>query len=529
MDVNGTTRVGGVFSSEANYTSITEGLVAHYPLNEGTGDVSDRSKSAVGAKSLTNCSHTTIKGYACIDFPDSSNGEYINLGNPNALQFTSAGFTTSAWVHLDAGRDYGGIINKTNINGVYTYMCCVMADGRMSTYNNSAWYHSTAGDVPLGKWTLLTYSWDGTNLRQYANGVLKSTSAISFTNNTAHVVTIGSWYEVNSSYDINGQIRDARIWNQGLSSQEVMALYKSTHNFNDHLYVDANTGYVGIGTTVPTAKLESWGAAAGSAFKALTLTNDARPSSTLTGTGVKIEFNTADAQEGPSTTAFIQAKHTAETFNASAVLQFSAGNSANIHQTIQSDGNVGIGTTSASRLLDVNGTAYFRDDIYFGNTVLNPASGFATQTGMGWDKSTGEVQISSTTSPLQLGRHGSTGPILVCRYESVVKATLDTSGDLSIAGTLSESSSIAIKENVETYSPSLENISKMRPVRFNKKKSTKKEVGLVAEELAEMFPELVETDEKGNPSGVNYSRAVAVLLHGFKELYKEVKELKEKI
>ena len=106
---------------------------------------------------------------------------------------------------------------------------------------------------------------------------------------------------------------------------------------------------------------------------------------------------------------------------------------------------------------------------------------------------------------------------------------LRVQGDVYISGTLTEASSLGIKENIETYSPSLEKINKMRPVRFNKKKSKKKEVGLVAEELAEMFPELVETDEKGNAVGVNYSRAVAVLLHGFKELYKEVKELKEKI
>ena len=196
---------------------------------------------------------------------------------------------------------------------------------------------------------------------------------------------------------------------------------------------------------------------------------------------------------------------------------------------ILGDGNVGIGTDNPSKLLDVNGTAYFRDDIYFGNTVLNPASGFSNQTGMGWDKSTGELQIASSTTVLELGRHSSTGTIFSCRYGSFQKASIDTSGNMSLAGTLTESSSIAIKENVETYSPSLENISKMRPVRFNKKKSKKKEVGLVAEELAEMFPELVETDSDGNPSGVNYSRAVAVLLHGFKELYKEVKELKEKI
>ena len=106
---------------------------------------------------------------------------------------------------------------------------------------------------------------------------------------------------------------------------------------------------------------------------------------------------------------------------------------------------------------------------------------------------------------------------------------LNVQGNVYISGTLTEASSLGIKENVETYTPSLEIINKLRPVRYNKKKSKKKEVGLVAEELAEMFPELVERDEKGNPSGVNYSRAVAVLLHGFKELYKEVKELKEKI
>ena len=69
----------------------------------------------------------------------------------------------------------------------------------------------------------------------------------------------------------------------------------------------------------------------------------------------------------------------------------------------------------------------------------------------------------------------------------------------------------------------------MRPVKYNKKRGGKKEIGLIAEELVEMFPELVEMDKDGKPSGVNYTRAVAVLLHGFKELYKEVKELKEKI
>ena len=567
-------------------------------------------------------------------------------------------------------------------------------------------------------------------------------------------------------------------------------------------------GKVGIGTSAPTAKLESWGAAAGSVFKALTLTNDARPSSTLTGTGVKIEFNTADAEEGPSTTAFIQAKHTAETFNASAVLQFSAGNTGAIHQTIQSDGNVGIGDpapdaklrvyggdvklsysagsnpftlraindafwmigdgaatqdwvmsksyahdyafhfkytpgttgagagimkigqqsknhanythgitafytnglermriaangaiqfnsygsgthtgTSAYKLsvdssgniietdigagaVDGAGTAGYipkwTDSDTIGDSIMSGTSSTITVTNAagGWNTGLVSINTNADSSPSMILLHkqsaspadndyiggfafkgrnsanqdhnyveqwaiatditdgsesskwhigtwgsgteypntlvaregevgiGTGSPVglldvystgsdpMIVRSTSTSRATLsirsgstgdaqvrfqnsaaskwtigndggdsnkfkiavgsgafaaseaviiDTSGNLSILGTLTEASSLTIKENIETYSPSLEMISKIRPVRFNKKKSKKKEVGLVAEELAEMFPELVETDSDGKPSGVNYSRAVAVLLHGFKELYKEVKELKEKI
>ena len=106
---------------------------------------------------------------------------------------------------------------------------------------------------------------------------------------------------------------------------------------------------------------------------------------------------------------------------------------------IMHDGNVGIGTTSPTRLLDVNGTSYFRDDIYFGNTVLNPASGFNTQIGMGWDKSTGQFQIAaSSTTALQVGRITTAGVIQQWRYAGTVVASLESSGQVrSLSGAVS--------------------------------------------------------------------------------------------
>jgi hypothetical protein len=106
---------------------------------------------------------------------------------------------------------------------------------------------------------------------------------------------------------------------------------------------------------------------------------------------------------------------------------------------------------------------------------------------------------------------------------------LKVGGNGYFSGTLTEASSLAIKENIENFTPSIDKINKIRPVKYNKKGSDKKEIGLIAEELEELFPELVEKDENGNPSGVNYSRAVTVLLGGFKELYKELQEIKKRI
>ena len=107
---------------------------------------------------------------------------------------------------------------------------------------------------------------------------------------------------------------------------------------------------------------------------------------------------------------------------------------------------------------------------------------------------------------------------------------LTYSGNAVFGGTITENSSIALKENVFDLNTTLEKISKVRPVKYNKKVSKdKKEIGLIAEELALIFPELVENDENGNPTSVNYTRAVTVLFDGFKQMYKELKEIKEKI
>jgi len=111
----------------------------------------------------------------------------------------------------------------------------------------------------------------------------------------------------------------------------------------------------------------------------------------------------------------------------------------------------------------------------------------------------------------------------------IQRLTLDYLGNLTIGGALTESSSIKLKENVETSEGNLEKVVNLRPVTYNKIGSQTTELGLIAEEVATVYPEFVQYDESGEPVGVNYSRLTAALIGAVKELTNQVQELNKKI
>jgi hypothetical protein len=134
-----------------------------------------------------------------------------------------------------------------------------------------------------------------------------------------------------------------------------------------------------------------------------------------------------------------------------------------------------------------------------------------------------------------------TEPIYVRQYTGVFSSLTRTAtlldgagntsfpGNLNIGGFLTESSSLKLKENVETSEGNLEKVVNLRPVTYNKIGSQTTELGLIAEEVAEVYPEFVQYDENGEPIGVNYSRLTAALIGAVKELTNQVQELNKKI
>ena len=97
--------------------------------------------------------------------------------------------------------------------------------------------------------------------------------------------------------------------------------------------------------------------------------------------------------------------------------------------------------------------------------------------------------------------------------------------DLTVQGDITSVSDMRTKENIATIEHGLEIVESLRGVRYNKIGNEDKHVGVIAQEVEEVLPEVVKTDDKGMKS-VDYGKMVGVLIEAIKDLKAELDELK---
>ena len=86
------------------------------------------------------------------------------------------------------------------------------------------------------------------------------------------------------------------------------------------------------------------------------------------------------------------------------------------------------------------------------------------------------------------------------------------------------------KTNIEPVEEALEKIHRLRGVSFEWKSNGKRDIGLIAEEVGEVVPEVVEYEANGTDAkSVDYARLVALLIEATKEQQKTIEKLEEQI
>jgi len=107
---------------------------------------------------------------------------------------------------------------------------------------------------------------------------------------------------------------------------------------------------------------------------------------------------------------------------------------------------------------------------------------------------------------------------------------LTSTGTITATTNVTVSSDIRLKSNIETIDSALDKVKEMRGVYFDRHddKATRA-VGVIAQEMQEVMPEVVVTDDTEDKHlSVAYGNLVGVLIEAVKELSDKVDELKDK-
>ena len=111
---------------------------------------------------------------------------------------------------------------------------------------------------------------------------------------------------------------------------------------------------------------------------------------------------------------------------------------------------------------------------------------------------------------------------------SITPTDATFTGNVTVEGALTETSARRFKGNIKTLDKQINNISKLNPVTFDWKKDGKSDIGFIAEEVKEIYPELV-SEKEGEIQGVQYTKLTAVLVKAIQDQQKQIDELKKEI
>jgi hypothetical protein len=115
-------------------------------------------------------------------------------------------------------------------------------------------------------------------------------------------------------------------------------------------------------------------------------------------------------------------------------------------------------------------------------------------------------------------------------YTSSSTITYDSVNNILSVNVIALSSDARLKENILPLSNSLSNIENIQAISYTRTDETsgKRHLGFLAQDMEQIYPELVYTDSKGSKS-IAYANLTAVLLDSIKELHAEVRSLQSTV
>jgi hypothetical protein len=113
---------------------------------------------------------------------------------------------------------------------------------------------------------------------------------------------------------------------------------------------------------------------------------------------------------------------------------------------------------------------------------------------------------------------------------STTRYTFNDNGNFTATGNVTAYSDIKLKENIEPIANPLDKVNQINGVTFDRIDTPElgRQMGVIAQDVEKVCPELVSTDEEGTKS-VAYGNMVGLLIEAIKDQQKQIDELKAKL
>ena len=140
---------------------------------------------------------------------------------------------------------------------------------------------------------------------------------------------------------------------------------------------------------------------------------------------------------------------------------------------------------------------------------------------------TGEKGNYVAGNGIQLTSTGSTDNRTI-EWSGTYTGNVVITGDVDATGNICSTSDERVKDNIRTIENAGALVDTMRGVRYTKKDTGKQEVGVIAQEMENVLPEVVNTNDDGMKS-VAYGNVVGVLIEALKEANAKNRELEDRL
>lgn len=227
------------------------GLVGYWPLDEGKGSIAGDVSGNGRNGSLNGATWGTGRHYNALSFSGSAQSASTNYdfswNNTNSVSI-------SFWLKPKNITDYQtGVMGKQNPDWEWGFY--QEYDHLKFVYWNTGGGHSNGMDdtwgsiLRTGQWIYITYTWDGSTSRFYANGALVNTHVAvdpSINKNSTNSVMLGGNIYIWGDKYFNGSIDDVRFYNRTLVDGEISKLYSSGQATRKTVSNSGLVGYWGM-------------------------------------------------------------------------------------------------------------------------------------------------------------------------------------------------------------------------------------------------------------------------------------------